>query len=178
MEYKGLWGNELDPYLEDREGALFVLKKIAKDAAIWIVDNDLEEGGDLGAIENMSDDDAYDDFIHYLENMNIEYNDSWAYILNDSEELKEFYLEERMERIFKLQWEMGYLAGKWPLKKMVYTVDFYYNCCYHYTVEAKDKEEAIEKATELDRRLTKKQWYYNLDSQLVFTDVNEKEIWR
>ena len=55
-----------------------------------------------------------------------------------------------------------------------YCVEFNYNCCYHYTVEAMNEDEAIEKASELDRRLTKTEWYNNLDIELDDTQVWEE----
>ena len=55
-----------------------------------------------------------------------------------------------------------------------YCVEFNYNCCSHYTVEAVNEDEAIEKASELDRRLTKTEWYNNLDIELDDTQVWEE----
>ncbi len=55
-----------------------------------------------------------------------------------------------------------------------YCVEFNYNCCSHYTVEAMNEDEAIEKASELDRRLTKTEWYNNLDIELDDTQVWEE----
>ena len=55
-----------------------------------------------------------------------------------------------------------------------YCVEFNYNCCSHYTVEAMNEDEAIEKASELDRRLTKTEWYNNLDIELDNTQVWEE----
>ena len=55
-----------------------------------------------------------------------------------------------------------------------YCVEFTYNCCSHYTVEAMNEDEAIEKASELDRRLTKTEWYNNLDIELDDTQVWEE----
>ena len=55
-----------------------------------------------------------------------------------------------------------------------YCVEFNYNFCSHYTVEAMNEDEAIEKASELDRRLTKTEWYNNLDIELDDTQVWEE----
>lgn len=55
-----------------------------------------------------------------------------------------------------------------------YCVEFNYNCCSHYTVEAMNEDEAIEKASKLDRRLTKTEWYNNLDIELDDTQVWEE----
>ncbi len=55
-----------------------------------------------------------------------------------------------------------------------YCVEFNYNCCSHYTVEAMNEDEAIEKASELDRRLAKTEWYNNLDIELDDTQVWEE----
>lgn len=55
-----------------------------------------------------------------------------------------------------------------------YCVEFNYNCCSLYTVEAMNEDEAIEKASELDRRLTKTEWYNNLDIELDDTQVWEE----
>ena len=47
-----------------------------------------------------------------------------------------------------------------------YCVEFNYNCCSHFIVDAEDGEKAIEKAWEEDWKLRKKgreEWYDNLD---------------
>ena len=56
-----------------------------------------------------------------------------------------------------------------------YCVEFNYNCCYHFIVDAEDEEKAIEKAWEEDWKLRRKgreEWYDNLD-----IEFDETQIW-
>ena len=58
-----------------------------------------------------------------------------------------------------------------------YCVEFNYNCCSHYVVDAVNEDEAIEKASELDWKLKRKdreEWYDNLDIELDETQVWEE----
>lgn len=60
------------------------------------------------------------------------------------------------------------------MKKRTYCVDIYYKCSAHYVVEAKDKEEAYEKASEMNRNLPSEEWYKNLDIEWDFTHDREE----
>lgn len=56
-----------------------------------------------------------------------------------------------------------------------YCVEFNYNCCSHFIVDAEDEEKAIEKAWEEDWKLRRKgreEWYDNLD-----VEFDETQIW-
>ena len=56
-----------------------------------------------------------------------------------------------------------------------YCVEFNYNCCSHFIVDAEDEEKAIEKAWEKDwklRREGREEWYDNLD-----IEFDETQIW-
>lgn len=58
-----------------------------------------------------------------------------------------------------------------------YCVEFNYNSCSHYVVDAVNEDEAIEKASELDWKLKRKdreEWYDNLDIELDETQVWEE----
>lgn len=58
-----------------------------------------------------------------------------------------------------------------------YCVEFNYNCCSHYVVDAVNEDEAIEKASELDWKLKRKdreEWYDNMDIELDETQVWEE----
>ena len=59
-----------------------------------------------------------------------------------------------------------------------YCVEFNYNCCSHYIVDATDEDEAIEKASVLDRKMKREnleEWYNNLDIEWDETQVWEEK---
>ena len=59
-----------------------------------------------------------------------------------------------------------------------YCVEFNYNCCSHFIVDAEDKEKAIEKAWEEDsklRREGREEWYNNLDIEFDQTQIWEEK---
>ena len=175
MKYKGLFGNKIDPHIEDYQGSLLDLKKIAKDAATWHVDYEIEMGCTLDYVEDVEVD-VVAEIMDYLDYMNIKCRGTWADILNNDDELLDCYLEGRRERIFSIKQERRCVSDIWPLiKKKKYCVEFNYNCCSHYTVDAFDEEEAIKKASELDKQLTKEEWYDNLDIECDETQVREED---
>ena len=59
-----------------------------------------------------------------------------------------------------------------------YCVEFNYNCCSHFIVDAEDEEKAIEKAWEEDwklRREGREEWYNNLDIEFDQTQIWEEK---
>lgn len=177
MEYKGLWGNNYDSGREDYESSLLEMKRKAKEFGSYLVGRLIGAGVDMEYIEKQ---DCFS-----MEEWSSTFGDiledgyKWKGLTpRDKCEIELLIYEGMRDKLFQVKIERGCVSDSWPRKMKKYCVEFNYNCCSHYTVDAISEEDAIEKASELDLKLIRKdrvRWYDNMDIEFGETQVREED---